>query len=132
MDTIKDIADLFTQIAKSIEDRELVPLLFEIQSLVARLQSKNIALQEEKLDLKKVIFDLKKENQALTEKLNYKNINTIFHANLLWLPEVENPYCPVCFDDNNKLIRLFTSESNQTFYCPKCRKGGPITKHPYL
>ncbi len=135
MGTIKDITDLLTELAKSIKDRELASKLFDIQALVAQFQSENIELQKE-------ILDLKKDNQILTEKLNNKNQKTIFHANLLWLPDDEQPYCPTCYDCDRKLIHMHNFNAPYTrnrvvltrpaLKCPKCSHIAEISKHPKI
>jgi len=142
MGTIKDITDLLTQLAKSIKDRELASKLFEIQSLVAQFQSENTELQKEILDFKRQLFELQQENNNLHQELENKNLKTIFHANLLWLPDDEQPYCPTCYDADHKLIHMHNFNApyiqNRVVYtkpslkCPKCNHIAEITKYPNM
>lgn len=141
MGTIKDITDLLTQLAKSIKDRELASKLFEIQSLVAQFQAENVDLQKEILDVKGKLFNLEQENYKLRQELKSKNLKTIFHANLLWLPDDEKPFCPTCYDSEHKLMHMHLWDSpystangvlrtKPALKCPKCNHAAEIIKHP--
>ncbi len=72
MGTIKDLVDLTTQLANSVQDRKIAKELNDIQSLILSLQSEqaglhesNIQLREERLTLKEHILKLETEIQHL-------------------------------------------------------------------
>lgn len=74
MGTIKDIVDLSTQLATSVQDRKVTAELNQIQSLTLQLQSEqaqlhetNIKLREEKLKLAEKVQSLEKEIKNLKE-----------------------------------------------------------------
>lgn len=75
MGAIKDLADLATQLIKSVEDRELAGELREIQSMIGTIQSehaeiheKRIQLMTENAELKQVIASLKEKVVTLKQK----------------------------------------------------------------
>jgi hypothetical protein len=133
MGTAKDIIDLVTQLSDSIQDRKVAAELFKIIALANQLQVDNFNLQKE-------IMELKKENQEIQQKLNDKNLKTIFHADLLWLADDDKPYRPTCYDSEQKLIHMHSFErqdinNNQVYKrpglrCPKCRHVTDIAQHP--
>ena len=72
MGTIKDLVDLTTQLANSVQDRKIAAELNAIQSLILSLQSEqaglhesNIELREETLTLKERILELEREVERL-------------------------------------------------------------------
>lgn len=149
MGTAKDIIDLVTQLSDSIQDRKVAAELFKIISLTNQLQSENadlqaenFKLQKESMELNHKFFELKKENQELQQKLNDKNLKTIFHENLLWLSDDPNPYCPACHESENKQIHMVKSQyhdivNNKVIYkpaykCPKCKYMAKIVNHPKM
>jgi len=85
--------------------------------------------QKELLKMEKRIQDLEKENRKLKEKLEIKE-NLIFEKNAYWLKkengERDGPFCSVCWDDSNKLIRLRVGDYQLGWAsCPKCNKMAP-------
>jgi len=121
MGTAKDIIDLVTQLSNNIQDRKVASELFNIISIANQIQSDMFALQKENLDLKK-------ENQEIQKRLDDKNLKTIFHENLLWLMDDNDPYCPVCYDSGHKLIHMHIFP--QEFKCPICLHWTYIHQHP--
>lgn len=147
MGSAKDIIDLVTQLSDSIQDRKVAAELFKIIALANQLQSENsnlhsdnFKLQKEIMELKHHFFELKKENQEIQQKLDDKNLKTIFHADLLWLPDDDKPFCPTCYDSEHKLIHMHSFErqdprNNQVYKrpglrCPKCRHVTDVAQHP--
>ena len=68
MGTIKDLVDLTTQLAKSVQDRKIASEINGIQSLILQLQSEqaslheaNTKLREERLSLKERIQEIETE-----------------------------------------------------------------------
>jgi hypothetical protein len=68
MGTIKDVVDLTTQLANSVQDRKVSTEIFKIQSLILSVQKEDTALASENLDLQKKIFELEKEIFNLQNK----------------------------------------------------------------
>ena len=72
MGSIKDLVDLTTQLANSVQDRKIASELNAIQSLILRLQSEqatlheaNTELREERLTLKERVQELEAEVERL-------------------------------------------------------------------
>lgn len=65
-----------------------------------------------------------------------------FHANILWLMDIDDkdPYCPTCYDSDQKLIHMHNStyrhiidqkiKTKPVFRCPKCDHVANITEYP--
>ncbi len=142
MGTAKDIIDLVTQLSDSIKDRKVASELFKIISLVNQLQSENTDLREKYFESQSQILQLQKEKQEIQQKLDDKNLKIIFHANLLWLLDDEQPYCPTCYDSDHKLIHMHNFDSpyfandaihtKSVLKCPKCNHIAEIIKHPKI
>jgi len=71
----------------------------------------NIELQSHIVDLKEQILELRDENFDLKEQLRQRTEhNMIFENHVYWdLKEdgtKDGPYCPACWDDNGKAVRL--------------------------
>lgn len=119
MGTIKDLVDLVTQLANSVNDRKVATELNAIQSLVAQLQSEqasfheaNIGLREERLALKQRIQDLEDENKGLKT------------AAITGPSDV--PICPNCSTVTkpyymNKMPKDFAIVMGMSYECPKCQ-----------
>lgn len=134
---------------------ELERLVIEHGSAV--IQEKHIALLKEQLALlsdkfstlesekDKIYTELQKlvtENTELKKKIQiYEDSNKpFFHANLLWLPNELNPYCPSCYGKNKNLVPMViynyqASELQTTkrFRCatfPECKFHTDIVPHP--
>ena len=119
MGTIKDLVDLTTQLANSVQDRKLTAELSTIQSLIFQIQSDqaiiheaNIELREERLSLKEQILDLKRENQEL------KTASISAPSDI--------PTCPNCSTVSKPFFMRpvatdFVEILNATHECPKCK-----------
>ena len=115
-----------------------------LQQEIVKLAAENTALQSKYQRLETENKALKDENIGLTKKIQiYEQKNKpFFHANLLWLPDDKQPYCPTCYDSDHKLLmhmHLWDSPyaaSNGVIHtkpalkCPKCNHVADITKHP--
>lgn len=86
MGAIKDIADLVTQLSKSIKDREFGAALLNIQGMLAGLQSeqaelheKNITLMRENEELKKkmALLQIIKDQQPKQDELTKESIEIL-------------------------------------------------------
>jgi len=104
MGNIKDIVDLTTQLANSVQDRKVSAEIFKIQSLILSVQKEDAALVSENLDLKKKIFELEKENLALKEKpspINLKDQYTFIKALGIYKSKESGHYfCTSCLMNN--------------------------------
>ncbi len=124
MGTVKDLVDLLTQLANSVEDRKLAAELGKIQSQILGIQAEqsslhdaNISLREERLDLKERILEL--ENQI-------KEFSNPIPA------PAGIPRCPNCSSMGKPFYMspLGGQESRilgATHQCPKCKyraRGG--------
>ena len=75
MGALKDLVDLVTQLAGSVQDRKFAAELREIQSMIGNIQSEHAALHEQSIELmtenaelKQTIASLKEEVAALKEQ----------------------------------------------------------------
>ena len=82
--------------------------------------------------------------QKKSAELQPKKTEPFFYANLLWLPNEPNPYCPSCYGQDKKLIHMLTEsfpesmdDNNRvitkTIYScasPKCNHRADIVPHP--
>ena len=128
MGTIKDLVDLSTQLANSVEDRKIAAELNAIQSLILQLQSEqaglhetNIELREERLSLKETIQELEAEIKELKS------------ASILAPKGV--PTCPNCSTASKPFFMRpvaidFVHILNATHECPKCKYNTKIGDLP--
>ena len=111
------------------------------------LEKDNLALKSENSILKSENQNLKNENVNLKQKIQIHNETPkpFFHANLLWLPNDANPYCPACYETDNKLIHMATVSYQEeingniiqkyVFRCstsPKCNHRAEVTNNPKI
>ncbi len=107
--------------------------LLESESRIKQLESENKNLRAEKDELTNII------------QLNNEASKPFFHANLLWLPNDPNPYCPACYGTDNKLVYMTTVQiqdmindniiHKSVFVCstsPKCKNMAEISSNPKL
>lgn len=118
MGTIKDIVDMATQLANSVEDRRVAAELNNIQKMILAVQSeqaaqheKNMALNEERNSLLQRIRDLEAEVVRLKSTTKMDRPST--------------PTCPNCSLPSDPVFmrpvpRDFVSIQNATHECPKC------------
>ena len=118
MGAIKDIIDLVTQLANSVEGRKLANELNHIQTLILSIQSehaelheKNIHLREEGLDFKGRILELEGQIRELSSAST--------HA------ISQEPSCPNCSTNSTPFYmspigRRLQSVAGGTHRCSKC------------
>lgn len=107
--------------------------LLESESRIKQLESENKYLKTEKDELIKKI------------EIYNETPKPFFHANLLWLPNDPNPYCPACYGTDNKLVYMATVQiqdiindniiHKSVFTCstsPKCKNMVEISSNPKL
>lgn len=126
MGTVKDLVDLVTQLANSVQDRKITSELNAIQSLILKLQAEqaalhqaNVELREERLSLKERIKELEAEIQELSS------------ASAAGPDGV--PTCPNCSTSSKPFYMRpvpqdFVSILNATHECPKCKYNTRINK----
>lgn len=119
MGAIKDVVDLLTQLADSVQDRKLATQLSTIQSLILKIQSEyaevhetNIHLREERLSLKQRIQELEAQVAELTSACSARPTGV--------------PTCPDCSTKSQPFCmrpvpRDFVDLMNATHECPKCK-----------
>lgn len=77
--------------------------------------TQNLDLKEKIIDLKEQVLELREENLKLKVRLReQEQFNMVFDEFVYWNEkgeEKDGPYCPVCWDNNQKAIRL-TKEDN--------------------
>ena len=120
MGTIKDLVDLVTQLANSVQDRKIASELNAIQSLILKLQAEqatlheaNVELREERLSLKEQIQQLKKSNPENKEKPSGVKWGCYQFAG------DDGLYCTACYDTKGQKNRT-TRATSKFRMCPVC------------
>ena len=124
MGTIKDLVDLTTQLANTVEDRKIASELNSIQTLILKLQAEqatlhetNIELREEHLSLKERIHELETTIYELQSAPSSTMSDTPAYPNC---STMSKPFFmrPVPED--------FVKILNATHECPKCEYNTKI------
>lgn len=105
--------------------KEIIELLkkgatVEAQEQIMELREAVITLQEEN-------FELRNKIRKLDEKLRIKG-QLKFSRNVYWSHEgqaKDGPFCPRCFDIDQKLARL--QDYGDCWYCVACKQGYDLT-----
>ena len=93
-----------------------------------------IEAQEKIMELREAAMELQEENLKLRERVQQletemnRSKNLLFEAEMYWLlyekQEKEGPFCSVCYDKDNKFIRLHDgTHFGWKWRCPVCIKG---------
>jgi ribosomal protein L37AE/L43A len=114
MGAIKDVVDLTTQLASSIQDRKVSTEIFKIQSLILSVQKEDTALVSENLDLKKKIFELEKEIFNLQNKI------LVLEKDNLALKEKPSPVNLQDKYDFIKELGIYKSKESGHYFCTSC------------
>lgn len=107
--------------------KQLVTLSKTIQN--AELQNAIADLTLQLADLKVELANLVTENADLKAKLKAKGDapSLTFRDGYYYGPDDEHPYCPGCYDDKKKVIRLSKTEGMLRkfgkYICPTCDKS---------
>jgi ribosomal protein L37AE/L43A len=118
MGAIKDVVDITTQLANSVQDRKVSAEIFKIQSLILSVQKDDAELVSENLDLKKKIFEFEKEifnlqNKHAGEISNLQNkilaLEEKFSANNL-----QDKYVFA------KELGIYKSKESGHYFCTSC------------
>ena len=124
--TIKDIVDISTQLANSVNDRKITSELNAIQSLTLQLQSEQLSLGETNLDLKENLFSLKNElTKVKEERANLARKCSDLEKEVSSLrTQVDKKTIPHDFVE--RLGVLFKRDSTGSYlpvaHCPECRR----------
>jgi len=117
------IFDELKSVAKTLRDADKIPQYEQI-----------LSIQEKLLEMQNRIFDLENKNRELKNKLNERERiipRSGTYYKILEDGKEDGPFCTLCYDDEEKLIRLdigkfcFGSPLNLDCYsqkCPKCKK----------
>jgi len=96
------------------EIKELVSkgMTLEEQQKIIRLKEAQMELQEENMNLKEEIRKLR-EKASIKEKIEWK-------APYYFMGE-DGPYCQICYDNSEKLVRLVPDKGHS--FCQACKSG---------
>ena len=114
--TIKTAFSTLTDLVKkgmTVEAREKI---MDLREMLLELRESNIELQEEIKSLK--------EEQLIVSELSYKN-------NVYWIngdKEKDGPFCPPCWDDKKKLIRM--QDDGYVYQCKVCGNAEQYGEYP--
>jgi hypothetical protein len=116
--SIKTAAELAKIIKDSSSSLEKAEIKFKLADLVS-------ALAEAKMDIasiQELVLEKEKEISSLKDKLETKN-NVLWEKPYYFLDTAngkDGPFCPACYDDSQKLIRL-QDRTNGTWMCHVCK-----------
>ena len=103
--TSMDIAKLISDSTSSLSEAETKLKLAELISSLADLKMELADIKVNLIDKDEVIRELK-------EKINEKD-SLIFDGQLYWKKEDKTPFCPICFETENKFIHLSYNEGDK-------------------
>jgi DNA repair exonuclease SbcCD ATPase subunit len=114
----KNALDIVKAVREALKQKKLTPEdMFEYLST---LQDKLVDVKTALADADDENRDLKHRIQELQTELQTKRFireNYEFRDNMVWkIGSREGPYCPVCFEANEKLTHLI-DQGGQQFYC---------------
>jgi hypothetical protein len=87
----------------------------------------NIAEQEKLIDLREYILGIEEERLELQTKINDLekalafNKKLTFKAPMYYADGDETPYCPRCWEKDNKAIHVVYLKSPAVHSCPECK-----------
>ncbi|MCX5726864.1 MAG: hypothetical protein NT030_06825 [Candidatus Saganbacteria bacterium] len=123
MGTIKDLVDLVTQLANSVQDRKIASELNAIQSLILKLQAEQASLHEANVKLREERLSREERIQELEAKIQ--------ELSTAPAPGPDNvPTCPNCSTSSKPFYMRpvatnFVPLLNATHECPKCKYRTP-------
>ena len=95
--------------ADRLRDAEMKQRLADVQVECAKLAEENARLRQELIDLR--------ERERIREEMQYAD-------NVYWRPsgkgKREGPFCPKCFDGENKTARMSEHLEDSYWRCPVC------------
>jgi uncharacterized Zn finger protein (UPF0148 family) len=110
--TLKDSDDLFEKAEIKLQLAELISSLADAKMQIAEVQEELITSDKERNELK--------------EKLSLKE-NLIFERPYYVIKQNDNkndgPFCQICYDNDNKFIRLHDCNINGAWNCPVCHQS---------
>ena len=121
MGTIKDLMDLTTQLANSVQDRRISAELNAIQSFALEIQSQQANLHEANVQLREEAHSLQKRNQELESEV--EQLRSVSPPGPTGVPT-----CPNCSTTAKPLYMRpvppdFVDFEDTTHECPKCGYG---------
>ena len=105
---LKDSADSFDKAEVKLQLAELIGSLADAKMQIAEIQE--------------ALIDSDREKKALLNKLNLKE-NLVYEKPYYWKKDggnKEGPFCQLCYDKNDKLIRL-QDWGNGEWECKSCK-----------
>ena len=118
MGTIKDVVDLTTQLANSIQDRKVAPEILKIQTLILSVQKEDATPVSENFDLKKKIFELEKENLNFQKKHSEEISN--LQKKILALEEKSSGKSLRDKYTFNSTYGVYESKESGHYFCTSC------------
>ena len=121
--TSMDIAKLISDSTSSLGEAETKLKLAELISSLADLKM-------ELADIKVNLIEKDEEIRELNEKLKEK-VSLRFDGKLYWKENDITPFCPLCYENDNKFIHLYEGYESKTenekqkthYYCRVCGKS---------
>ena len=110
--TLKDSDDLFKKAEVKLQLAELINSLADIKMQLAKVQEELIISDKEKNELR--------EKLSLKENLIFERPYYIIKQND---DKNDGPFCQICYDNDNKLIRLHDCNIRGAWDCPVCHQN---------
>jgi len=107
----------------------MLPKYKDIVELIKK--GSTIEAQEKIMELREAAIELQDENQALKDKIGLLEKKLEIKAKLVWDnpyywlvddQEKDGPYCQLCYDKDEKLIRLQELKARGAWQCHSCGK----------
>ncbi len=119
MGAIKDLVDLTTQLANSVQDRKIAAEINAIQNLILKLQAEQAELHETNMALREEKLTLKERIQQLEEEVTKLKIDR---------PKglANKPTCPNCSTVSrpvylSPLPQMVVRDMGANYHCTSCR-----------
>jgi DNA repair exonuclease SbcCD ATPase subunit len=114
------------EIAKLLKDSTNSFDKAEVKLQLAELISSLADAKMQIAEIREVLIESDKEKKELEKKLNQKE-NLFFDRPYYLIQQkdgkTDGPFCQVCYDNNQKLIRLQVSSSLGAWNCPICNQS---------
>ncbi|SVX05453.1 Uncharacterised protein [Klebsiella pneumoniae] len=117
------IIDKAVGIAKKLADDSVELDKATLKLELANLMSELASVKMEVITTQALLFDAEQKNKQLEEQLKDKT-SFVFKAPLYWKEGDEVPFCPKCYEGENKKIHLrsIVNDGNRAYGIPPTNK----------
>lgn len=130
--SFKTMTDILNAMSGVRDANLLQTKIFELTREIVAAQSSAVTAQTAQMELLRQVQALEDELRRQREFLNLRD-RLVYEAPLYWLQQPDGrdgPYCQVCWDRDNKLIRLQADSSDPYWRCFGCERMYPTQGVP--